>query len=462
MRHIISSIGIIYFFILPVYLPLRTLGIELSSYEHLSTPTDLILYFLQIMLLIGCNSILLSLCHGWLAKRYLIKERLIIHWYRTIAVIFSVFFAASSYFILTPNSLLSLYFWSGAHYFIISFFQILIRSEIHHNRSGITKAGANNYFGLVLNLSAVIALSVFSYFYATHNLKYYGTYCFLLELGFCIYLLFGRRYYVSILKIGNKFSLKVKATFIFLCTLSLLLSSIASLVFVMSGWLGAVSLLAFVIYFYIQLKPEVDKRDLQLIISVSLGYGLILAIVSGSVMTYLIRNYSSNYDVFNIAFSCEPLFSVFIGLVFSYFLMAGKIKTAKNDLDNSLFLLNFCVPVILGFFILSTFMKPSLYYLVIMFGFYAFLEYTSLFYVRQIAQNEDYTDFQAARLTNFHSIILNSLCPSLLYLSILLLTKFTTLELKEQLIVSISGLTVLSIIYNISRNYVMRGVYESY
>lgn len=458
IRGLFASIGIIYFFILPVYIPIRALGIEIQSYEKvLINSLDLILYFSQITLLLACNSILLSMFFEFISKRFFEDDSLIISWYRIIAVLYSGFFIATSYFVLTPQNIYQLYGWSGAHYFIISFFQLLIRSEISQNKSNkISVAQANNYFGIVLNVSGVIALAMFSCLYSKDFSEHYTNYCVGLELLFFIYLMFIRKYYLSFVLVIKKYSLKKILTYCFFASFALSIASIVSILFMLSGCLGAIVILVFIGYLYSKLQTEVERSDLKLIINVGMGYGLVLAALTGSVLAYFVKFHSANMDFFNYAYSFEPLFSIIIGLAFSWYLLKRNIESSKTALSNSIFILNCTVPVILGFFIFAYikygFLLQSLF---IIFGIFACLEYMSLFYVRQIAQQSEYKELNGAKLTNFNSIVLNGLSPALLYLLIFVFSKFTVLDLSQLLIVSLMILTFISVFINLRQKYLM-------
>ncbi|RUR19920.1 hypothetical protein ELY21_02355 [Legionella sp. km535] len=458
-RGIFSSIGLIYIFILPVYIPIRALGIELHSYEKvLISSLDLILYFTQITMLLACNSILLSMIFEFLNKKLFDNEFLILSWYRVIAVVYACIFIATSYFVLSPQSICQLYGWSGAHYFIISFFQLLIRSEINHSKSNnLPVVQANNYFGLVLNISGVISLAIFSWIYSSGYAEYYSTYCICLELFFFIYLLVIRKYYVSFGYIVHEYPNKNIITYLSMSVVALILASGLSILFMLSGCIGAILILAFIGYLFSRLSNDVDRGDLHLIVNVGLGYGLLLAALTASVLAYFVKSYSNNMDLFNYAYSSEPFFSIIIGFVFTWFLLKKNIEFSTNGLSNSIFLLNCSVPAILGVFwfayVMNTYLLQMLF---LVFGAYAYLEYLSLFYVRQIAQRDGYKEFHGAKLTNFNAIVLNGLSPALLYLLIYTLSKLTELEINQLLITAITTLTLLSITLNFGQKYLMK------
>lgn len=453
LKGLFSSIGIIYFFIIPVYIPIRAMGIELHSYENvINNPLDLILYFLQITMLLACNSILLNIIYDFISKR-LKDDTLITHWYKLTAIFFSFLFIITSDFILKPDSLLMLYMASGAHYFIISFFQLLIRSEIKHNRNQqITSAQANNYFGVTLNVSGCIALAAFAWFYANKHVEYYADYCIFLEITLFIYLLLGRKYYSSIkilLKHYSYFRLMSR----FLCAVIILfIAAFLSSLFMLSNWVGPLFLLIFIVRFYNQLKHVVNKRDLKLLINIAMGYGLILTVLTNSIFAFFMKNKGIN--LFNFAYSLEPIFSVVIGLIFTWILLNQNINTSRQTLAKNIFLLNCSIPLSLVLFTCIYIKKGVLLPLLVsMFGIYAIVEYLSLFYARQIAQQNEYNELQGAKITNYNSIILYGLCPALLYLMIYVLSKFTFLQSTSLLSATVFIYTILSIIGNFTLKF---------
>ena len=48
-------------------------------------------------------------------------------------------------------------------------------------------------------------------------------------------------------------------------------------------------------------------------VNISLGYGLILAVFTGSVLTYFLHNKQGSIDLFNFAYSSEPFVSLVLG-----------------------------------------------------------------------------------------------------------------------------------------------------
>ena len=238
IKGVSESIGLIYFFILPVYFPIRALGVELNAYAQvLHESSRLILFFSQITILIAFTSMFLSFFMDYLNKKYFENEELlIIHWYRFIASIFSIIFVISSYFVLNPANKLQLYLWSGVHYFIISFFQQLIRAELntYKNNQKISVTQANNYFGFSLNLVGVISIFIFGWFYENNELAVYSKYCVYLECLFVLYLLIVRGYWKDCFKILSKFgglrafnySISITIALIFSACLSLFVMSI--------------------------------------------------------------------------------------------------------------------------------------------------------------------------------------------------------------------------------------------
>ncbi|MCE3045430.1 hypothetical protein [Legionella sp. 16cNR16C] len=453
-----SSIGFIYFFILPVYIPIRALGIETHFYDKVArSPLELILYFLQITMLLACNSMLLSFFYQFLSKKLSNTggKNPILHLYRSVAVVFSSFFVITSYFIMNPPNLLSLYAWSGAHYFVICYFQLLVRAEISNARkTNLSTAQVNNYFGIVLNISGVVALGIFSWFFSKGYAEQYRVYCIVLEIAFVCYLLLVRKYYLSFRVVTTQYSvIKILVGFL-LIILTLVIASIVSTAYMLSGSIGALLILIFIAYFYKTHQIEIDKIDLQLIVSIGLGYGLVLAVLTGSILTYFVENEFRTLDVFNYAYSSEPFFSILIGLIFTLFLLKWNITFSRKRLMSSIFLLNLFVPVIFGIFFWSIDGRGVAFnLLVFIFAAYAFLEYLSLFYIRQIAQLEQYSELQGAKLTNFHSLVLNGLSPALLYLLIFCLSKFTLLELKQILIIAIVILTMFSTLRSLMHKY---------
>lgn len=454
IRGVSENIGIIYFFILPVYFPIRALGVELVAYkEVLHEDSGLILFFLQITILLSFMSILLSFFMDYLNKKiFLDKEYLIIHWYRFVASFFSVVFVISSYFVLNPANTFQLYLWSGVHYFVISFFQILIRAELntYKNRNDISISQSNNYFGFSLNFVGIISICIFGWFYENNDLSIYSEYCVCLEALFVFYLVVVRNYYSDIKKVVSFFGVKRAITSLFVMVVVLALASILSFVVMSIGVIGPIMTIVLIAVIYYVYRKTVNQSDLNLVVGISLGYGLILAVFTGSIFTYFLHNSQSSMDLFNFAYSSEPFVSLILGLVMAWSLVKNNMEYARENLYKYVSYVNFLVPFVFIIFYCQIIADHRIVLLlVLMFGVYAFIEYASMFFLRQIAQHSDYNSFQGTRLASFNVIALNGICPSLIYLSIYTYSHLTTLTLDTILINTIFALMVISVGYNL-------------
>lgn len=450
---ILVSIGIIYFFIFPVYFPIRALGIELNAYTTvLHDSKKLILFFSQITILIAFISIFLSFCIDHLNKRFCKnQEHLIVHWYRSIASMLGIVFVISSHFVLNPANIMQLYLWSGIHYFIISFFQLLIRAEIntYKNNKETSIVQANNYFGFSLNLVGIISIFIFGWFYENKELLVYSKYCSYLELIFVLYLLFIRGYVKDIRIIMSASPVKTIFSYVALMMLMLLTAAVLSL-FVMSiGVLAPVITLIAIAFIYSTFKQSLRADDLKLIINISLSYGLILAAFTGSVLAYFLHGIENHIDLYNFAYSSEPFVSLLLGLIMAWILVRGNSEYKRDQLYKQVSLVNFLTPLVFIIFFISLFKDQHfLLFLIMMFGVYAFVEYMSMFYLRQVTQLSEYNNIQGSRLASFNVIVLNGLCPSLIYISVFLCTRLTSMSLDTMLINTIIGLLIISISYN--------------
>jgi hypothetical protein len=453
IRGVSENIGLIYFFILPVYFPIRALGVEINAYTQvLNESSGLILFFSQITILIAFTSIFLSFLMDHVNKYYFEnKEHLIIHWYRFIATILSIIFVISSYFVLNPANKLQLYCWSGAHYFIISFFQLLIRCELNTYKSNqkISVTQANNYFGFSLNLVGIISIFIFGWFYENNELIVYSKYCVYLEILFALYLIIVRGYCRDCLKIVSMFGRLRTFFYIILISIALMISAFLSL-FVMSiGVIAPILTLCLIGIIFNNFKKSLKIDDLKLVINISLSYGLILAVFTGSVLTYFLHNQQGSIDLFNFAYSSEPFVSLLLGMIMAWSLVKNRTEYSRSRLYQQISYINYLVPLVFLIFYYSLVIKKhGSILLITMFGVFAFIEYMSMFFMRQVAQLSDYNNFQGTRLASFNVIVLNGLCPSLIYLSVYSCSQLTNLSLDAMLINTVIGLLVISFAYN--------------
>jgi hypothetical protein len=458
IKGVLENIGLIYIFILPVYFPIRALGLELNSYNQvLHDSSHLILFFSQITIVIAFTSIFLSLFMDFINKRFFAdKESLIIHWYRFIASFLSIVFILSSYFVLNPSTKFELYFWSGGHYFIISFFQLLIRVELstYKNNLNISIAQANNYFGFSLNLVGVISVFIFGWFYENNELAVYSQYCVFLEIIFVLYLLVARRYWKDFFQLVSKIGGIRVLSHTLVVALALICSGCISIIVMSIGVLAPIITIGLICGIYQNYKKTLKTDDLKLLVNISLGYGLILAVFTGSVLTYFIHNYHGNMGVFNFAYSSEPFFSLILGIIMAWSLLRSNTEYSRNKLYQQASYINYLVPLVFLIFYGALIGEKSIGFLLItMFGVYAYVEYMSMFLMRQVAQLPEYNTFQGARLAGFYTILLNGLCPSLIYLSVYGCTQLTNLSLDTMLIATMIGLLVISMGYNLKFRY---------
>ena len=387
------------------------------------------------------------------------KEHLIINWYRFIATILSMVFIVSSYFVLNPTNNIQLYLWSGAHYFTISFFQILIRAELNNykNNKQVSIAQANNYFGFSLNFVGIISIFIFGWYYQNNGMTTYGRYCIYLEVIFALYLLFVRGYFKDCCVILSEFGKVRVFNYIILLAIALITSAVLSL-FVMSiGVVAPIITLGLIGFIYHTFKKTLNLGDLKLIINIALNYGLILAVFTGSVLTYFLHNDQKRIDIFNFSYSSEAFFSLLLAVAMAWSLIKGNSEYSRRKVYQQVSSMNVLVPIIflVYYFSLVT-EKHMVTLLIMMFGVYAFIEYMSMFFLRQVAQLADYNHFQGTRLASFNVIVLNGLCPSFIYLAVYIGSQFTSLALDTILITTIIGLIMISSSYNFLFRYRVR------
>ena len=130
-------------------------------------------------------------------------------------------------------------------------------------------------------------------------------------------------------------------------------------------------------------------------------------------------------------------------------LVKSNTEYSRNKLYQQISYINYLVPLVFLIFYYSLVAEKHVsILLIIMFGVFAFIEYMSMFFMRQIAQLADYNNFQGTRLASFNVIVLNGLCPSLIYLSVYVCSQFTNLSLDAMLINTMIGLIVISLVYN--------------
>jgi hypothetical protein len=276
-----------------VYFPIRALGFELGAYAQiLQNDSGLILFFTQITILIAFISVLVSFFVTYLSRFLRVPEYVsLVLWHRFIALVCSVAFIFTSQRVLNPTSQIQLYFWSGAHYFIISFFQVLIRSELSMYKTNpkITIGQANNYFGVSLNLFGMLSIFVFSFFYERGKIVQYTQYALFLEVAFVCYLLIVRRYWQDLFIVISQLGLLR----VFCCSaaifFALLLAGCFAMIIMKMGILAPLVTMGLISGVYSCYKTVLKQSDLMWLFNVAIGYGLLLMVLTSSVLTYFLH-----------------------------------------------------------------------------------------------------------------------------------------------------------------------------
>ena len=196
-----------YAFILPVYLPVRSLGEDFPVYHFLiNSDYERIFYFLYVLFQSAIAGVVLSLILRILLKRKIVAESHLLSHMRVMGLLFVLLFTLTTYWILMPVSVTGLYLASGAHYVCSAFLANLVILEAKHYRlplsaknNDIAKAIGSGVFGLNVDILGILAYGVMSLFVDYVGVQYYIRFCVGLEVAFFFYLFIVRRYWNDVL-----------------------------------------------------------------------------------------------------------------------------------------------------------------------------------------------------------------------------------------------------------------------
>ena len=263
------------------------------------------------------------------------------------------------------------------------------------------------------------------------------------------YLLIVRRYWQDLFIVISQLGLLR----VFCCSaaifFALLLAGCFAMIIMKMGILAPLVTMGLISGVYSCYKTVLKQSDLMWLFNVAIGYGLLLMVLTSSVLTYFLHQNQYLIDFFNEAYSSEPLASLLLGLVFAGWLLKWDKDRSREQLYRLIAVMNYVMPfVFLLYFIFISMKMHAGYVLLMMFVLFSLIEYMSQFCVRQIAQHEDYNAAQGAQMAGFYTIILNGLCPSLFYILIYICCHMTNWSLDKTVMISILLLIFTSICFN--------------
>lgn len=407
-----------YLFILPAYLPIRSLDEQFPIYKELITNDfSRLYYFLFVLFQSAIAGILLSIMLKLMIKYKCINTENVLAHMRAYSLLIVVCFTWSTYILIYPVTPEQLYLMSGVHYFCISYLGNLIILETkHYNESRLKKTSSLNKalnsaaFGVNVDIMGMLSYFIIGFFISSHDIKYYGFFCCFMLVLFLLQLIFVRRYWQPVYRLFTSKSSVCYSLFYYLITISLCVS-IAFIAF-MTPYILIISFFGLFCVLKI-LKRTVSPISLLAIFTGASAYGVILVVLMTPIFIFSMQNAQSSINTYSYMMPYEPLISAIVITVILFFIVRGIIKPGVNNSSIFMFksgIVTLLLPILL-YFNGVTF---NGFYVLLFFMLYSYIESSTQYGIREIIFNAK-TDF-ISTLLNFYSSLTTRGVVSTLYL----------------------------------------------
>lgn len=420
-RYTYQHPAFLYVFILPVFTIVRMLGEDVSNRQQLLPTTfSRFEYYLSIFFLIGIANFILPFLLRRIAKILYGKVTFTLQMSRFFAVIVSILFIATSYSLFFSTTPLSLYVFSGAHFFCIAYLSNLILLEMKDYNLQFTdktvpfyRATNSAISSIMLNSIAFFAIGFFNLIQTFKIDNWYGICCVVLEVLFFIFLFFIKGY-------RNDFTALLRTTKLkklILATLLFLFGFFFCMLFAYFIFFHPDVVIIFiptVIYFAYRLSRKIQRKVILSIFSGTLSYGVILMCLMGSIPLLIVKNESQIKPEYTHLMSLEPVVSCCVSILLFLLIIKSKISTTveRSIQYNAICaVLIILLPIILYFFSINEAMLA----LLIFFVLYSTIETATLYCSSVLVLNQA-TNHNTLTLGYFNKTVYTLFMPSLFYL----------------------------------------------
>lgn len=437
---------ILYFFILPVYLPVRMLSEDITRYHHIMPSAFIrIDYFIYVFAQIAISGLLLALGSKWLHRIKPGFDSDFLSSQRGLAIFVSVMFIFSTYLLLSPKSYGWMFFASGVHYFCIAFFANLVILETKHFALPIDQGAPvrlinNTVFGINLNILGMISFLIMNVFLIVANIKAYAIFCVVLECVFLAYLFFVRQYGACLISLvrGNAYFLRMSlAIYGFILLFCVCISLAASVtVFIICLFIPVMLVLAYYLY------ARFDGKNVRAIFAANFSYGVVVITIMTPIIMLLFNKNSFYVALYSRLAVFEPIISGLFVLLILWLILRGLITSKTRSTYSSLFG-GAGLVVLLPFIAWLILHHTSGAWMIALFLCYSVTESFTQYGVREIILKSG-SDYEATLFNYYARMIWQGFVPGLYILVLSIFSHF--FNLTESLFVSLTIMSVFSLL----------------
>lgn len=436
---------ILYFFILPVYLPIRMLSEDVSRYHHIMPSAFMrVDYFIYVFAQVAISGLLLALGSRWVNRIVSKSDVTFISVQRSVGMLVSVAFIFSTYCLLSPVSYNEMFFASGLHYFCIAFFANLVILETKHyvlpvRSENLARLINNTVFGINLNLLGMVSFIIMNAFMIFASIPVYAHFCVLLECAFFAYLLLIRRYgfyLLNLLRSHKAIFFRSLAGYGLMLLLGVLLSFIASLsVFVICVFIP------FILGFAYYLFKHFERSNIQAIFTGNVAYGVLVVSISTPIIMLLFDKSAAYTQLYSRLSTFEPMISGLFVVLILCLILKGMITSETRSTYHCLYR-GASIVVLLPIMAWLLLHHASWLWMLCLFLVYSSTESFTQYGVREIILKSN-TDFEATLLNYYARMIWQGFVPAVYILVLAILSRL--FSLGDALFFALSIMAIFSL-----------------
>lgn len=410
--------SILYIFILPVYVDIRSLADLMNNY-HTDLPNSFNrLLFLTDMVLVASVVSAILFVSMKIMDRYLqtsVNRDESHHGFKVIALLAAIGLVFSSTLMLASYShhAYTLYLVMPVHFLLIKYLTnyVMIMGKTYN--TGVTEdlvkntKLSNNILSLNINFIGII-VTIFFVILLNYQHALVSVLIAIEALG-VIYLcahdkvLSSVKYYC--INREDRINLKIR---IIVLIAGLLFAVLVGSILYLSALVSAVLMLIVAgVLLMILKKSGVNNNHLKINIMAGLGYGVILFVIMSSVTVFLLTSKTAVME-YKYTYMLDAFFCLIVILIFLFKILKNQIGQGDKHLMHYIKYSNLTlVPFILSF--IAVMLIPQLGWLLflIIFASYAIIEYNSSFSMRQVIYKNNYSNELSSMYSLFNIVVRN-------------------------------------------------------
>ncbi|MCF6806902.1 hypothetical protein L3V79_00655 [Thiotrichales bacterium 19S9-12] len=437
--------SIMYFFILPIYVPIRTLAEYINQYQAVFQNTASRFSFFISSVLIGAFvSIIIYFVISSIVNSY--RKDKSDQAITSIGFLCPILLLITTYLLLNDHIQIEVkYGVMGVHFFLIRYLTnyVVLKTKTFKMKqiADDQMSMANNIIHLNINFLGIITNALFVVFLAKNlTLLFLET---MLIIG-CIYFYIG---YFKHIKVESLKSLILPVCIFFI---GISLSSLISFIMLLSPMTVYLSIITMFIYLTLKLLKKTNSSHVYQYITGSFNYACLLFPIISSLIIFLLHGHKTQ-QVYKFIYSFEAPISAVVAIFFTILLTKKKIKTDDYSLTKNTFfygfisISNLCLIWILTcdqYFIFI--ITCSLFFLS-----YSLIEYVIQFNLIQILLNNQYDTKTTTLFNIYFTLIVMGITPVIFLFFQNLITQILHYDFYQALPIGMSLLFLLSFIINL-------------